>query len=373
MLNNKIGIATWYRNGNYGGTLQAVALAYILKNMGYHVEFIRYRPNLSIKYKIERFFKNIMFSILYPKSSVSRNKIWNFVDEEMPQSPTFTKNSESLCLYAQKNYIAAICGSDQIWSSINGVDDFYFLTFVEKNKRIAYAPSIGVENINYKYREKFRRCVEDIPFLSVREEKGQSIIYELTGKKSQLVLDPTLLLTGDEWRIFAEKITPSTSLLPARKYILCYYIGEYNKYCKFTDSLAAKLQLPVYYISSKRYNMGKSQVVGGVREFVQLIDKASYVLTDSFHGLCFSIIMQKHVGVFWRFSENDPKSQNSRVANLINLLNLNKLIVDSNTVLETFLSTPPDYSSSNSILDMYRKKSKDYLYNALQKTIDHAI
>lgn len=369
MAKPKVGIATWYRNGNFGGTLQAFALANVIDKFGYQSEFISYLPNYNIKNKILRLLKNLVFSLFYPSSSSSRKMIWSFVKNELQQSPTFTMY-DHLQKYANDNYSAAICGSDQIWNCVKCIEEFYFLTFIEKDKRIAYAPSVGVQSINKQYHDKFCQYISEIPFLSIRETKGQSIIKEITGRNAKLVLDPTLLLTAEEWLQFSKKQSTENVNID-KEYILCYFIGENIEYYKFVNKFAAKVNLPIYYISSKRKDMGDSQIPCGVREFIKQIDNAKYFFTDSFHGLCFSIIFQKHVGVFWRFSENDPISQNSRVANLINLLNLNILIVDKDTVFESFISSPPNYCTSNIILDMLRKDSIDYLYNALQKVTNN--
>ena len=141
----EIGIVTWYKNGNYGGTLQAYALMKTLQKYNHNVEFINYDKTNALKGKV----RDIGFHLLYPKSALSRDRIYKFIKKHFNQSPKFSSCNE-ITSYAEK-YDAVICGSDQIWSSLNGVDPVYFLQFAPENKRIAYAPSIGVPNIPDKY------------------------------------------------------------------------------------------------------------------------------------------------------------------------------------------------------------------------------
>ena len=56
----KIGIVTWYKNGNFGGTLQAFALQTVLQRQGYETEFVNYNKANKLTTKIKRILKNIL-------------------------------------------------------------------------------------------------------------------------------------------------------------------------------------------------------------------------------------------------------------------------------------------------------------------------
>ncbi len=222
-MSKNVGIVTWHKNGNYGGTLQAYALMKTVEELGYKPEFIDYRPDHSVLRSILRKYKNTIISLLYPVSAMSREHIWEFVSSSMPESPPLT-SQEELIAYAASQYDACICGSDQIWSLVGKQEPFYFLSFCSKEKRIAYAPSIGLSDVSDSDREFFARYVSAIPFLSVREKRGVEIIRELTSRKAELVADPCVLRTAAEWREFAsEKLYDG-------EYILCYFVGINSRY-----------------------------------------------------------------------------------------------------------------------------------------------
>ena len=106
---NRIGIVTWYKNGNYGGTLQAYALMKTLQKFNYEVEFINYDKTNGLSRNI----RNLAFHILFPNSALSRDRIYQFVNKEFYQTSKLAEIQE-LKLYSEK-YDAVICGSDQIW------------------------------------------------------------------------------------------------------------------------------------------------------------------------------------------------------------------------------------------------------------------
>jgi len=362
----KIGIVTWHKNGNYGGTLQAFAMSHVLNRYGLDPVFINYKKN---NVNLIRILRNIAFGLLYPKSAKSRKKIFEFVKENLNETCLINNDIEL------KNYgkicDAVICGSDQIWNSLNGVNPFYFLQFVESNKRIAYAPSIGLSSISDEFLQDFIKCVSEIPHLSVREIQGSEYINKMVGIKAEVVLDPTLLITRTEWLQFTPEDTIERMGLEKKKYILCYFLGEDNKYRPFVDRMQQYLGLPIYYVSSKRKNYKNSQLICDPFELISVIDNAAYVLTDSFHGLVLSINMETPVAVFERFSSDEKNSENSRIYSVVELLHSKALVSDIDMPIEEFIH---NNKSSSQFIDVHllelRNNSTNYLKNSLETVLN---
>jgi len=128
-----------------------------------------------------------------------------------------------------------VCGSDQIWSPIF-YDPHYYLDFVDNDtKKISYAPSFGVSDI---YEEGVKKGIEKLlnrfENISVREEQGKEIIKEICDKNVEIVLDPTLLITKEEWiKLFEIKEDKNKD-----NYILCYFLESNKKYLKVAKELS---------------------------------------------------------------------------------------------------------------------------------------
>src|SRR5699024_7327637 len=103
------------------------------------------------------------------------------------------------------DYDFFVTGSDQVWNPFfTNSSSLYFLTFAPRKKRIAYAPSFGISEVPDLLRENFTKWLSEIEHLSVREDAGADIIKQLTNRDSEVVADPTLLLTKESWLSIAE-------------------------------------------------------------------------------------------------------------------------------------------------------------------------
>lgn len=362
---NKIGIVSWYKS-NFGSALQAYALSKVIEGYGFETEFINiFRGK---RYALKRCVRNMLFHLIYHKSAKTRDNIDYFVENKLTESPPLYYNE--LFEYSKK-YAAVVCGSDQIWSCVDSVDPFYFLQFVSRPKRIAYAPSIGLNGIRKDLQPLFKDYVSQFPELSVREEKGSDIINQLTGLTAKVVLDPTLLLTSEEWLKLACKENCKKYNLEKNGYILCYFLGDKEKYDQFTLLLQQITGKKVVCVSFKRTNR-ENQIVCTVEGFLALIRDAAYVLTDSFHGTAFSINLQKKVAVFERFSDNDYMNQNSRIYNLLSKIDAKNILTRVDENPQKFVERVDFWDEMYSKLSKERLKSFEYLSSCL-KRIDENI
>ncbi len=368
-MDKKIAIVTWYTNGNHGGTLQAYALQKILNNLGHESEFINYSPqNQSLKYRIERFCKDLVIDIFKSKVGKTRKSIYQFVKQELNISREYI-SYKVLTEETESNYFVAICGSDQIWANVGDkIEEINYLTFIDKNKRIAYAPSTGYNRIDESIRERFIDLVKQIRFLSVRENLTAQFIYDVTGCKVEVMLDPSLLLNKEQWE--AEIRSHKTDKKTTAKYIFAYFLGGNEKHAKFAYALSEKTGLPVISIDKKNSVLKESdKIVADPLEFIGLINNAEYVLTDSFHGVALSVNLEKQFAVFKRFKDGDPNNQNARIINILQKTELQERLIEEDSSIDFIINNKINYSDASMLLEAERKTSLDYLQNSINTVL----
>ena len=375
----KIGILTLNGNFNYGNRLQNYALQEALRNLGFNVETILNTTNFPVK---KNKFNNVKVQINSLKSnslnelssklsykiwkSINKNKINKLQNERLECFKRFTDEFifETDYSISEGNipedlpdrYDYFVTGSDQVWNPYfrhgSSID---FLTFAPKNKRIAYAPSFGIEEIPLEYKDRYKMWLSEIDKLSVREAVGAKLIKELTGKEVPVVIDPTLLLTKEKWL----SISKESDTKPKNKYLLTYFLGGIPfEHKEKIFKIAKDNNLDIVCLADiqdlKTYNTGP-------REFIDYINSASVFCTDSFHGAVFSILLEKPFIVFERIGS---ASMYSRIDTLLNKFELNSRKVENMSGGEDVFRI--DFSHIPQILDVERKKSLDYLKNALE-------
>ena len=365
----KLGIMTWFHYRNYGTALQVTALSEALKNVGAEPYVINYIPCGFFRSVPDYSLSGIFRKFRTSKSSTSQF----YLNEEKEQAfDAFIKNHlkytekcddlsdlENLNRY----FDGFVCGSDQIWSPLV-FNPHYFLDFVkDDNKKIAYAPSFGSESIDDIYvNNETQKLLSDFNHLSTREATGKKIIENLTSQKVEVVLDPTLLLTKQQWESLLDLKSNS-----GKPYMFVYMLGQNEEYWEEINKIAAKLNLeikvvPVFDKDSDRHGCVKFAV--GPREFLDLLYNASYVCTDSYHGLLFSINFKKNFTIFKRFKNNDIKNQNSRVLDLLDSLGMNDHLFKEKQSLRN-IEVKTDYDRIECTLDDLRQKSLEYLRNSI--------
>ncbi len=366
-MSKKVGLMTWYKYLNYGTSLQATALYKTISDLGYSPEFINYEPkgtleteNSSIiRYSVKKA-KNVVNRLLNKAySSAEREKLYN---NYLSARITETDNCKLFSHLQSLDHDAFVCGSDQIWSPLC-FDAHYFLDFVnQKEKMIAYAPSIGSNEIsNPNIKENMKRLISRFEHLSVREQKGVQIIKDLTDKTAEHVLDPTLLLNSDEWNNYA-----NTERKIGGDYIICYFLSNPEKYRGYVKRLSQKTGIKFYEIPVFQGQLKYApDFEVGPSEFVSLIKHAKYVCTDSFHGMLFATQYNTPFSVFKRFKDKDSKNQNSRVTGFLDKMNLMDRLISPKTVPDSSV-LECDFSSAMEILNKEREKSLNYLKASLE-------
>ena len=374
----KLGIITWFNYENYGTKLQAVALQYYLRQQGYDAELIDFVVNDStnkVKHQNPPFLKRIYGRISYDLKKIAFKKYASSFEERSKKFNSFIV--EHCCLsrpiYSDKDYIevcnqydALIFGSDQIWNP-NWMHPYYYADFDKINiPRISYAPSLGVADFPVELSSDMRNKLNRFQSLSVREKRGCQIVHALTGRQPQLVADPTLLLTSEDW----ERISGTTcSSDTDKRYILCYFLSDNQNHWKAARRYSKKRDLPLRVIPQTGFAYWQRNISleasAGVEEFIDLIRNADCVITDSFHACVFSIIFKKPFAVFERFSSKNPVAQNTRIYNLLDITNTQNGLqkYDSKFIHDFARPVMRPSKSFSDLLD----ESKQYLIESIEK------
>lgn len=365
-----VGITTFHSAHNYGAMLQVYALQQLLKKYQVDVDIIDYRHKVideqykvikvdkkNIKSKLKSIVSSLIF---YNKNKMRYETFSEFQNDNLKLSNTYNSINELKNNYPK--YDIYITGSDQVWNYniVGEVSDAYTLNFGDKSiKRISYAASIGDNTLVKKYEDEYKSKLQDLDYISVRELDGKNALENIITKPIEVVLDPTLLLDKNEWEdrlITVDKIS--------EKYILAYVVEHNESYVNIVNYLSRITGLKVIYFEkiNKYYeNPLKSVYTEGPFEFINLIKNAEYVVATSFHATVFSILFNK------KFFVVPHVKTGARVTNLLEKLKIEGRDVNS---LEEFkmksYDESIDYDNVNNILSKERKKSIDWLINAIE-------
>ena len=355
----KVGIFTFPNSISYGAELQMYALYRTVESLGHAPEVIHYH-NAYMKAcrhtgtgPLKRAIGQLLHHRLY------RNFL-RFEKNAMVRYPKKSFSDPGRLPQLAKRYGAVICGSDQVWNpDITGEDLSYFLNFCGADtRRVAYAPSFGVECLSAEFSARVRSELERFYGLSVREASGQTLIRELTGKDVPLVVDPTFLPDASEW-VALEREHP----LAQGDYILYYTIRSSRMVWKKARELSEKNGMKLVVVGGNRIKtaLRKEENVEyavdiGPDQWLYLLHHARYVVTNSFHGTAFSVIFRKDFYV--EFSSQT----NSRLAQITQALGLTDRIVRE----EPLKPSAADYTVTDRVLPQMRRESMEYLKEALK-------
>lgn len=323
---------------NYGASLQAYALQHYLQSQGHKVKIIDYTPNyLRNQYKFwfvpkkSRYYQKAMKNPLLrfmlccyfaPRrfSTYGRKKKFDAFKRNFLQLTNRYVTYQAL-VDSPPDADIYIAGSDQIWNSAlpNGRDAAYFLHFgSNKIKRISYAASFGISIIANEFKELNSKWLKMFDAISVREHTGLSILASMNINSGVEVLDPVYLLSLKQWREFAGE-----KPIIKDPYILVYdlYLNDSRMRLE-AERLSEKFHLKIVSIDGllKCQYAEKNISNAGPKEFVNLIAYADYVITNSFHGTSFSLILNRRFAVYYKYDNI------SRIANILNHLELSRCL-----------------------------------------------
>lgn len=257
-----------------------------------------------------------------------------------------------------------VVGSDQVWNpnwyfTNDKKAPTYLLDFAPPDKCATFSPSFGLSNFPEEWKSYFSERLKKFKYISVRENAGVNIVKMLTNKDSTVLIDPTLMLSQNDWRMISSK--PKTNTDFSHPYILMYFLGDLPKQAK--NDLERIINLKDYKVHDLMSYSDKSIFASGPSEFVYLIDHASLVLTDSFHACVFSFLFNKPFMVYSR--EGTEGNMLSRLETLFSKFDLERKFVKNgkpHTIDDIFEC---DYSIGHSRLPIEREKVKEFLKKSL--------
>lgn len=345
---------------NYGNRLQNYAVQTVLNKMGFETvtfDFEHERTGIieKIKYVIH---------ILTRFHFCGDRQYWKSEFPKMIRFNSFQKNYikvqkiNSLAEIAKKDYY--VLGSDQVWnpkwySNNKMKKDMFLLSFADPEKKVCFAPSFGIDQLPDEWKEWFQTYLNDIPYISVREDTGAKIVKELTNKDAEVIIDPTLMLDAEEW-IKIEKCPKKIDC--SQSYILSYFLGGFSDEAKRDIEIyAAKYGLKIFNIMDKN---NVELYSSGPDEFVYLIEHASLVLTDSFHACVFSFLFNRPFVVYDR--TGTERGMISRIDTLLSKLDIQRKYAGMITEYDLFEC---NYEEGHRRLEKERQKTIDFLRKAM--------
>lgn len=340
----KTAILTFQDAENYGAALQAFALKRICEEYS-DVEILNYYNDYFHRDTSGMGIKALLKRILNGRCSAQKTeRYYDFQKKYLTGAMEPIKKEKLKELDGQYDYF--ITGSDQVWNlDCSGNDLSYFLDFVKISKKVSYAASFGTSS--YKA-DIIKRWLSDYFKISVREKTGMDIINKTLGKEVPVVLDPTLLLDKNEW-------TKIFDLDFAENYVLIYEVLTGKYLFEQAKAFAVKHGLKLICITSTNKVRIGGQIIrnAGPIEWLRLFAGASYIFTNSFHGLAFSINFNKQ---FFVELLPPPAQTNTRIIELLEKTNL--LCRDSSKANEL---DEIQYEIINTVVEKERQNSINYL------------
>lgn len=354
----KIGTLTFHRARNYGGVLQSYALVRFLQLRGYDAEVADYRcPLIESVYKLWKtdsigsFLRSFLY---YGENYRAYKNFEHFRKNFLTIGNIVYENPEDFT----NQYDVCIIGSDQVWTPrlVGGYNPIYYGVFSPAIRKIGYA--VSVAEVSYYSKEQLTEMAEYIKYFSyfsAREDSFGQEMQKLSGRNVITVLDPSLLLTKEDYDPIVED--------PEEKNYVLYYQQEYNP---LTKVLIENL--------SRQINASKIIVVAGrdekysypykhytkaslsVNKFLGLIKNAKFVFTSSFHGTAYSLVFRKD---FYFVANAAP----DRARCLLQECGAEDRLIHSDDNIQF---SKVDYSIVEPRLNAARKKSIDFLINAIE-------
>ena len=364
----KIIIVTLFSVPNYGTVLQAYATQKILTSLGYSNKILNYtQKRLKFVNVTKNSYKNLknIRGKLYAVCSIGirtipniifKNKFRKFIKDYL----VLTKEKFNDINQVKSRIPDAdvyITGSDQVWNSNynGGIDEVYYLTFVSKEKKkLAYSASLGMDDFKKEEKEAISKLLQQYNSLSVRELSACENLKKL-GFESKVVLDPTLLLNDVDWK----KIEKEKKV--KEKYLLVYILGRDKDILNYAFKIAFEKKLKIVKIgldflySKKVY---KNIQYASPRQFIYLFRHAEYIITNSFHGIAFSINFNKQFEVIL------PKTYDTRLRSILSIFRIENRLISTKSHQ---LLPDIDYDIVNKKLEELRKDSIEFLKNSIEK------
>lgn len=367
-MNKRIGIISYNIYGNftnYGSALQSWAIYKTLESFNYETVLVDYCPDIHLDKNmlnpLEKMWDQDEESILNTRLSLPaiEENFWKFdTFFNTKFNKTLTKyNSSNFENIKNENFDGFLCGSDTIFSidETKGFDNGFFANFdVMKNHSISYAASFGDSKLSHDDLNVLEQRLKNFKAIGLRETRMLNCVSSRCNCPVQKTIDPTLLLKPDDYN---ELITERAI---KEEYLLLYTRRYNNKMQKYAENMASKHGWKIVEISLRFTNSNKGHIMmynAGVEEFLSLLKNASYVVTNSFHGLLFSVQFKKQFAVFSR------ETGDSKISEVLELFGLQDHLLNE---AENDLLIVEDYDSVHNNIQNARTSSISFLKKELE-------
>lgn len=373
----KIGILTHPLRFNYGGILQNFALQHVLYSYGHDVYTIDWNDDKSFLYMLLSYIKRNFLHYVLRKKHIPVNfyinltrsqfleineKNQKFIERNIRRTEYISSISK-LSRVNRMNFDAIVVGSDQVW--LEQFVPTMFLDFLNYNPlRVAYAASFGKSEWTYNRKNTniAKSLVKKFNAISVREESAVGLCEKFLDVSATWVLDPTLLLSANQYNQILDELEDFT---PQKPFLLTYILDDSPVKRRISTSVKEKKSLEIYTMTARESGTTGKQKVFSVSSWLYGFKKASFVVTDSFHGMVFSIIYNKPFLVIG----NEERGM-ARFTSLLTLLNLkDRIVLENNSSIDQVIDDLKEinYAEVNVLLENARKYSNDFINNALKK------
>ncbi len=365
-----IGILTFYWADDYGAMLQTYALRRFIEKSGLETEVIPYAPlrltgryhivpiTASIRGKELRYYFNCWLfirNLLLGASFYKRKKNMREFRRNYLTKESAVKHAEKISL---EKFSCVFVGSDQVWNPkiTIGFDDAYLGRMESKKgcRLVAYGASFGGARLPERECAELIEAVrENFAEISLREKGAADFMSRCLNRSTVNVLDPTLLLDREEWERIARKPEEED-------YILLYDTEENRQMTEYIHELAETFHKKVIQVSmpvSLKHEPGvRLKVSGGPAEFLGYVQNAWCVVTNSFHGTVFSILMEKQFLVFAHSERNE------RMESLLKKLDMEtRLVNDGEKDFEHKMWEKIDWQKTRKYMERERAVSKKFI------------
>ena len=359
-----IKVITRHAPSNYGSLLQSIATVTVLERLGHTCEIIDYIRDDEHGLKAvttvldgkqgwngNLLKKLVYIALRYPEEKRAEMKFSRMRKKYLKLTGRSRTHEELKQLDAD----VFMTGSDQVWGpTLNGhYDEAYFLSFVKDKPKIAYAASFGRTEFTPATLSEYKKMLSDYTGIAVRENSAVELRAQMNIPCAGQVLDPTLLLTGDEWGKWIEKDVQG-------KYVLVYQLHNNPALSDYAVRFARHVGLPLYRVSPTFHQCrrgGKFVYLPDLSEFLSYIKHSTYFITDSFHGTAFALNFNR------QFIEILPNNKTgSRNQSILQLTGLqDRIVTDYNDF--SISNKKIDYESVNAVLRNEREKSMSIMHD----------
>lgn len=344
----KVGILTFHDGINHGAYMQAFSTYQFLLQSGYDAEIIHYKNKTHHKNELKTF--------LITKNPL---RLW----QNLRKISAFKKDHAAMHLEKlvhdvkeiESRYDAVVIGSDIVWNfkwEFLGQDPIYFGNGFKTTKLVSYAPSFGNVNIDDPIPSFVTEGLAKFSAISVRDNNSASLVEDVTGKRPNLVLDPTFLIDSTPFET-------STRVNTDQPYLLVYAYKLQALEIESAIRFARDNNLKIISIGYQNTWADQNIINLGPFEWLSYFKQANYVLTSTFHGTIFSL--KYHCNFATSLNDNIKNKTQS----LIQHLNLSDRFVENTDVGQVF-ANEINYETIEDKLIPLITDSQQYLLKALE-------